>query len=119
VVNTIISHIKTSKHTELLHTGSEDDILEINEIKVVPATIVPGKEFTIEATGKLREVIQDGAFVDVVIKLGLINILRKQYDLCDTIAKKEGNEIRCPIPADDIKVIRLYSLTKEILLVFI
>jgi hypothetical protein len=93
--------------------------LQITEIKVVPDRIAPGKEFTIEATGKLQEQIQDGAFVDVVIKLGLINILRKQYDLCDTIAKKEGNEIRCPIPADDIKVIRLYSLTKEILLVFI
>jgi hypothetical protein len=87
--------------------------LEIKEIKVVPARIVPGGEFTIEATGKLEEQIQDGAYVDAVIKVGLVTLLRKQYDLCDTIAKKEGNEIRCPIPAGDIKVIRLCSLTRR------
>jgi hypothetical protein len=88
-----------------LHPGIPEDILEIEYIKVVPSIISPGKEFTLEAEGKLKEKIEDGAYVEVVIKIGLIKILSKTYDLCETLRNKEGNNIMCPIPAGDIKVI--------------
>jgi hypothetical protein len=82
--------------------------LEIDDIKIMPSVISPGKEFTIEANGKLKESIEYGAEVRVTIKIGRAVVYEDWFNLCKTLEEKEGNDIRCPIPAGDIKVIAEY-----------
>lgn len=106
--------VTSSKYTlKLFYSGNPDkDIVEIEDIKIIPENIAPGKEFTIETSGNLNEQVSEGSFVKVTVKVGSTTVFRKTLDLCETITKKEGNEIRRPIPAGPIKVIKKVQLLK-------
>ncbi|CAG8613434.1 9104_t:CDS:2 [Paraglomus occultum] len=74
--------------------GRTSDILQIHYIELHPDPPQKGKELTIDAAGFLSETVDKGSYVDVVVKLGLIRLLQKRYDLCDEVTQV-GKE--CPL----------------------
>lgn len=79
--------------------------LHIKEIKITPDVVVAGGELTIEAKGYLYEPVLAGATADIIVKLGVVRLLHKKFDLCDELEKNKDNvEIQCPIEEGYITV---------------
>uniref|UniRef100_A0A1D1ZGK6 Phosphatidylglycerol/phosphatidylinositol transfer protein n=1 Tax=Anthurium amnicola TaxID=1678845 RepID=A0A1D1ZGK6_9ARAE len=74
--------------------GRSSDILQIHYIEIRPDPPQKGQELTIDAAGFLTEVVDQGSYVDVVVKLGLIRLLQRRYDLCDEVTKVDK---QCPL----------------------
>lgn len=72
--------------------------MRIKEIKITPDVVVAGGELTIEATGYLYEPVLPGATADVIVKLGVVRLLHKKFDLCNELEKnKDSVELQCPV----------------------
>lgn len=63
-----------------------------------------GKKLTIEAKGNFTQAVCEGATVHLVLKYGLITLIRKQTDLCEQM--KQVDE-ECPLGGEK-------ALTKEV-----
>lgn len=69
--------------------------MEIRDITLTPPFPEPGKELLIEAEGMIKEPIQDGAYVEVIVKIGVITLIRKTFDLCEEMQKNDV--LDCPV----------------------
>ncbi|KAH9849725.1 ML domain-containing protein [Lenzites betulinus] len=93
--------------------GEEGDVVRIKSIEVSPDPPKRGEDLTITVTGDASDDILDGAYADVTVKLGLITILRKQFDVCEE-AEKANATIQCPISKGHHVVVQTVTLAKEI-----
>lgn len=60
---------------------------------------------TLEASGVLQYPVTEGATAIVTIKLGLIKIMKKEYDICVELEKRKDTiDIQCPIEPGVLKV---------------
>jgi len=73
---------------------TKNDLLNITNVDISPNPFKAGDTLTIEASGRLAQDVEDGAYALIVIKLGSIPILRRKEDLCDQ-AKNVDKE--CPL----------------------
>jgi len=53
-----------------------------------------GKNLTIEAVGTFSEDVEEGAYVNLQVKYGLIRLVNTQADLCEQVHNVDMN---CPI----------------------
>lgn len=60
-----------------------------------------------------QEIIEEGATADVTVKLGLIKILKKTFDICEELRNANAT-IRCPIETGLHTVEHTVSLPREI-----
>ncbi|MFJ9949111.1 ML domain-containing protein [Kitasatospora sp. NPDC091207] len=72
------------------NVGSETDALQIESITITPDPPQPGAELKGVIKGTVTREVVDGAYADVVVKLGLVKLLQKQFDLFAEL-KKEGS----------------------------
>lgn len=72
------------------NVGSETDALQIESITITPDPPRPGAELKGVIKGVVTREVIDGAFADVTVKLGLIKLVHKQFDLFAEL-KKEGS----------------------------
>lgn len=72
-----------------------------------------GKDLTITVSGRVTDVIEDGAYADVTVKLGLIRLIKKQFDICEE-ARNANLTVQCPVEPGYYKVTHTTSLPKEI-----
>ncbi|KAF9452697.1 hypothetical protein P691DRAFT_721511 [Macrolepiota fuliginosa MF-IS2] len=93
--------------------GDEDDIVQIQSIEVTPDPPEPGKDLTVKVKAVTSETIDEGAYVDVVVKLGRIKILSKQFDLCEE-ARNADTSVQCPVPPGPYEVQHTVALPKEV-----
>jgi hypothetical protein len=56
---------------------------QLKSINVSPDPPVPGKNLTVNVDADVLDVIEDGATADVTVKLGLIKLLQKSFDVCE------------------------------------
>jgi len=87
---------KVPGESPLQHCSSTDeDVLEIEKVDLVPNPPVPGQTLTIEASGILKDVIATGAKVRVTVKYGkYVTILNQEFDLCDQMGEVDQE---CPL----------------------
>lgn len=58
----------------------------------------PGDHLTIAAAGTLYKPVLPGSTANVQVKLGVVQLLRKTFDICNELEKhKEDVELQCPI----------------------
>ncbi|MER7758002.1 ML domain-containing protein [Kitasatospora sp. NPDC097643] len=102
-------------------TGLATDALVINSITATPDPLATGRTnvFTINATAQAE--IADGAYLDVTIKLGLIKLLTKRYDLFTQLRGAGDLKLTCetsdgksPIPKGDTTLTLTMDFPKEI-----
>ncbi|KAF9785545.1 ML domain-containing protein [Thelephora terrestris] len=93
--------------------GIATDIVTINSLTVSPDPPKPGQDITVTVDATTSEVIEEGAYADVTVKLGLIKILRKTFDLCEE-ARNANATVQCPVEKGHYVITQTASLPKEI-----
>ncbi|KAJ6532981.1 ML domain-containing protein [Mycena capillaripes] len=93
--------------------GLSTDAIQLQDLALSPDPPVPGKNLTITATGVAQQTIEEGAYADVTVKLGLIKLLTKRFDLCEE-ARNANVSVTCPIQAGVYTVTHTVELPKEI-----
>jgi hypothetical protein len=93
--------------------GNLDDIIQIQSIDVSPDPPQPGEDLTVTVSAYVTEIIEEGAYADVTVKLGLVKILQTQLDICEE-ARKANASIQCPVETGEYTVSETIALPKEI-----
>ncbi|KAI0815123.1 ML domain-containing protein [Irpex lacteus] len=93
--------------------GEASDPIHIKSIEISPDPPVPGKNLTVKVVGEALEVVEDGAYADVVVKVGVIKLLQKEFDLCEE-ARNADVDLTCPIEKGLYTVTHTVELPKEI-----
>ncbi|PPQ97561.1 hypothetical protein CVT26_002346 [Gymnopilus dilepis] len=93
--------------------GQDTDAVRIQSIDISPDPPKPGKDLTVTVTGIAKERIEEGAYVDVTVKLGLVKILSKEFDVCEE-AQNANASIQCPVEEGTYTVKQTVELPKEI-----
>ncbi|GAA5930231.1 sterol transporter [Sporobolomyces koalae] len=93
--------------------GSPSDALQIESLKISPDPPRPGHDLTIVASGKAQSKIDFGTYADVTVKLGLIKLLTKQFDVCDELDNSNAT-LRCPIAPGTHSITQTVALPREI-----
>lgn len=88
--------------------ADEKQILELSIVELIPNPPVRGENLTIAAAGELFDVIEEGSYVDVEVRLGYIKLLTQTFDLCETLEDNDVDGLTCPLTAGQ------YSLVKEV-----
>ena len=70
-----------------------------------------GKELVIKATGSVKKTIEKGAYIDLVVKYGLIRLIKTRADLCDEIGEVD---MECPVEPGERVISKTVELPKEI-----
>ncbi|KAI0094745.1 ML domain-containing protein [Irpex rosettiformis] len=93
--------------------GNPTDPVHIKSIEISPDPPVPGGDLTVAVIGEATRKVEDGAYADVVVKVGVIKLLQKEFDLCEEARNAEVN-ITCPIEKGLYNVKHTVTLPKEI-----
>uniref|UniRef100_A0A1D1YWQ7 Phosphatidylglycerol/phosphatidylinositol transfer protein n=1 Tax=Anthurium amnicola TaxID=1678845 RepID=A0A1D1YWQ7_9ARAE len=91
--------------------SNEADLLQITYIHISPDPPLKGKELKIDALGNLREEVGQGSYIDVTVKLGLIRLLQKRFDLCEESQKVDKP---CPLKRGRQTLSTTVNLPREI-----
>ncbi|GAA5987295.1 hypothetical protein JCM10908_001898 [Rhodotorula pacifica] len=89
------------------------DDLQIESLEVSPDPPKPGHNLTINASGRVNKRIEKGTSADVTVKLGLIRLLTKRFDLCDELANINSS-LACPIDPGVYSFTHTVELPNEI-----
>ncbi|KAI9775873.1 MAG: Phosphatidylglycerol/phosphatidylinositol transfer protein [Geoglossum umbratile] len=89
----------------------DDDILTIYRIDLKPNPPDRGQTLVIEARGKLREDVEEGAYVNLQVKYGLIRLVHTTADLCEQI---KNVDLKCPLEKGEVVMTKAVDLPKEI-----
>ncbi|KAJ7136763.1 ML domain-containing protein [Mycena epipterygia] len=98
---------------EYTSCGRPSDAIVLESIAVSPDPPVAGQDLTITVRGRTTQRIEDGAYADVAVRLGLIKLLNKQYDVCQQ-AQDKNVSVQCPIDKGVYEVVHTVALRKEI-----
>ncbi|SPO05847.1 probable phosphatidylglycerol / phosphatidylinositol transfer protein [Cephalotrichum gorgonifer] len=88
-----------------------DDILTIESIDLSPNPPLAGEELLITAVGKTSQDIEEGAYVLLQVKYGLIRLISTTADLCEQITNVD---LECPIKKGDLSITKAVALPAEI-----
>ncbi|KAI8981291.1 ML domain-containing protein [Trametes punicea] len=101
------------KEWDWVDCGTDSHVVHINSIEVSPDPPKRGEDLTITVEGVADEDVQNGAYADVTVKVGVIKILQKEFDVCEE-ALKANASIQCPVKKGPHKVVQTVTLPKEI-----
>jgi len=89
----------------------DDDLLLLEHVNLSPNPPEAGKTLKIEAVGTLLEDVEEGAFVILQVKYGLIRLVNTQADLCQQVSNVD---LKCPIKKGKTTITKDVELPKEI-----
>ncbi|CAE6454039.1 unnamed protein product [Rhizoctonia solani] len=92
--------------------GLPTDAVQVQSIKLSPDPPQIGKDLTITARGVVTRKIEDGAYADVTVKLGLVKLLHKQFDICEE-ARNNNVTVQCPVEPGEYEVVQTVQLPRE------
>lgn len=70
-----------------------------------------GQDLVIKASGTVHEPIEEGAYVALQVKYGLIRLISTKADLCEQV---KNVDLECPIDSGDLTLTKTVELPKEI-----
>ncbi|KAI8637055.1 ML domain-containing protein [Parasitella parasitica] len=112
--SSLYSHQAVS-NVQIVDCSDESFVLDIKDIKITPDIVTAGSELTISASGTVKETVVSGASAKVIVKIGVVQLLRKTFDICDELHKHEDDvALQCPIEKGDLTVTQKITLPKEI-----
>lgn len=103
--------------------GLPTDALQIKSMTVTPDPPKPGSPVTLRIDATATRAIEDGAYFDLVVKLGLIKLIERKYDLFAELrgGGAEGLELSCdtsdgkrPMPKGDTVLTAVIGLPREV-----
>jgi hypothetical protein len=87
------------------------DLLTIDKVDLSPNPPEAGTSLVIEASGTVVKTITRGAYVKIVVKYGLIQLLSTTADLCEQL---ENVELSCPLEPGKLKITKAVDLPTQI-----
>ncbi|KAF8323417.1 hypothetical protein DL93DRAFT_696760 [Clavulina sp. PMI_390] len=93
--------------------GDEQDLVDVKSIQLSPDPPKPGSDLTVTASGFVKDTIEEGAYADVTVKMGLIKLLQKQFDICEE-ARNNNATLQCPVASDEYAIQQTVALPNEI-----
>ncbi|KAG6334292.1 hypothetical protein ID866_4789 [Astraeus odoratus] len=105
--------VHTMEGWSYVDCGLAADPIQLESISVIPDPPRPGQDLTVVVKGHVTDTIKDGAYADVTVKLGLIKLLQKQFDLCEE-ARTANASVQCPVEPGAYIVNHTVTLPKEI-----
>ncbi|CAO3686613.1 unnamed protein product [Umbelopsis ramanniana] len=107
-----VQEVGQTMSTDLItNCGDEQDILSIDYINLTPDPPVKGQPLDIEFKGWLKEQVENGSYIDLTVKFGVVKLLSKRLDLCD---QAKEIDTQCPIPAGEFTFTKSVDLPNEI-----
>lgn len=91
--------IRTTPSWKWEGCGEETYGVNITAIEISPDPPQKGEVLNVTVSGIVKEVIEEGAYVFIEVKMGLIK-LKKEYMICDE-ARNSDSEIQCPVQEGD------------------
>ncbi|KAJ7038096.1 ML domain-containing protein [Mycena alexandri] len=98
---------------EYTDCGSPSNPIQIDSIELLPDPPLPGQDLTIKVKALVTETVEEGATADVVVKLGLVKLLQKKFDVCEE-ARNVNASVSCPVQPGPYTVEQTVALPKEI-----
>ncbi|KAL2206464.1 hypothetical protein CC79DRAFT_1369881 [Sarocladium strictum] len=87
------------------------DLVTIDKVDLSPNPPQPGKELLIKASGVVKEKIEEGAYVLLTVKYGLIRLISTKASLCEQV----GNvDLECPLEEGKVEVTKAVDIPAEI-----
>ncbi|KAJ1333690.1 Phosphatidylglycerol/phosphatidylinositol transfer protein [Microdochium nivale] len=87
------------------------DTILIDNVDLAPNPPEAGSELLIKAKGTVLERIEQGAYVQLVVKYGLIRLISTTADFCEQL----GNvDLKCPIEKGALEVTKSVEIPKEV-----
>jgi len=74
-------------------------------------TACSGTTLTIEALGTVQQTIEEGAYIVLQVKYGLIRLVNTKADLCEQV---KNVDMECPIEKGKTKITKDVELPNEI-----
>jgi len=96
---------------ELCPKAHDSDILTIQKVDLAPNPPKAGTPLVIKASGLVAETIEEGAYVALQVKYGLIRLISTKADLCEQVKNVDRE---CPIEAGILTFEKSVDLPKEI-----
>ncbi|KAG6034930.1 hypothetical protein E4U41_006294 [Claviceps citrina] len=88
-----------------------DGYIEINSVDLSPNPPAAGKQLVIKAHGSVKKTIEEGAYIDLTVKYGLIKLLSTKADLCEQMGEVN---LKCPVQPGERVITKSVDLPKEI-----
>ncbi|KAK2600396.1 hypothetical protein N8I77_009933 [Diaporthe amygdali] len=88
----------------------EEDIIQIDELTLIPNPPVRGKSLAVKAEGRVTQTIDEGASVHIVAWKGSDPVFDETFDLCDDL-DMIGEE--CPVEAGPLSMDEEIPLEEE------
>jgi hypothetical protein len=70
-----------------------------------------GKTLSIKASGVLKTTVEEGAYVAIQVKYGLITLIKQKIDLCEQVKQVDKE---CPLEDGALEVTKDVDLPNEI-----
>lgn len=96
---------------EFCKAPHDDDLVIIKNVDLTPNPPVPGQVLTIEAVGEALVDIEDGAYVVLQVKYGLIRIVNTKANFCEQV---KNIDKECPIKKGEVIVRKDVEIPNEI-----
>ncbi|KAM0786754.1 Phosphatidylglycerol/phosphatidylinositol transfer protein [Microbotryomycetes sp. NB124-2] len=112
-VAAVVGAPHTMTRWDWVDCGEPTDVIQIKDVRISPDPPKPGKNLTVYASGTVNELIDQGAYADVTVKLGLIKLLTKRFDVCDEL-DNANSTLQCPIKPDEYSIEQTVALPAEI-----
>ncbi|KAJ4389789.1 Phosphatidylglycerol/phosphatidylinositol transfer protein [Gnomoniopsis smithogilvyi] len=96
---------------QLCEKAHDSDILTIEKVDLSPNPPQAGTALVINASGTVSETIEEGAYVALQVKYGLIRLISTKADLCEQVKNVDKE---CPIEAGALTFSKSVDLPKEI-----
>ncbi|KAF3903839.1 hypothetical protein AA313_de0209470 [Arthrobotrys entomopaga] len=90
-----------------------NDLVDIERISIDPNPPVAGKSLHLEVSGEVKKRIDEGAYLAVEVKLGVIRLIKKTFDFCDLLTQANVT-VSCPIEPGHLEVIKDQDLPAQI-----
>ena len=91
--------------------GQDSDVFDFKSLDLSPDPPHKGSDLTFTIKGSLKEPVVQGAHVKVKVKLGFIQLLDQDMDLCEQI-KNVNRE--CPLPKGPFELEHTVNIPKEV-----
>lgn len=87
---------------------SDSHILSVELLEMIPQPPKIGGQLIMTAKGVTTDTIVEESYLEVTVKLGLIQILKRNFDLCELLVENDDLGLECPVTAGS------YELYKEV-----
>lgn len=105
---------KTTSNFELELCEMDVSLFKLQKFNLIPENPVRGQDITIKLIGLLEDEIRIGSEILVNVKYKRINLLRRRLDLCESLAKDDKLNLKCPISAGEKQLEYTFNIPQEV-----